>query len=244
MRGTCGTSFSQVPLVLGSPNLVHSFLMTFPPGVFRFVSNFLFSIEVSSFEIWSGPVKFSDADAVRCTCGTRFSQLPFVLDLPNLVHGCLMTFPPGVFRFVSRFLFSIEFSTFEIFSGLVQFSDAAAMRGTCGSRFSRLPFVLDLPNLVYSRLMTFPPGVFRFVSKFLFFSEFSTFEICSGLVQFSDAPAMRGTCGTRFTQLPFVLDSPSLVHSFLIPSPQGYFYLFRNYYFLSRFRLLKSSLDL
>ena len=155
-----------------------------------------------------------------------------------------MAFPPGVFRFVSKFLFFIEFSTFEIWSGLVKFSDAPAMRGTCGTRFSQLPFVLDSPNLVHSFLVAFPPGVFRFVLKFLFISEFSTYEIWTGLVKCSDAPAMRGAWGTRFTQLPFVLESPSLVHSFLIPSPQGYFYLFRNYYFLSRFRLLKSSLDL
>ena len=43
------------------------------------------------------------------------------------------------------------------------------MRGTCGNRFSQLPFVLDSLNLVNSFLITFPPGVFLFVSKFLFF---------------------------------------------------------------------------
>merc|ERR1712237_8352 len=135
--------------------------MTFPPGVFRFVSNFLFSIEVSTFEIWPGLVKFSDADAVRCTCGTRFSQLPFVLDSPNLVHGFFMTFPPGVFRFVSNF---------EICSGLVQFSDAAAMRGTCCSRFSRLPFVLDLQIWYIADLSPSPRGI-SICFKTLFFSE-------------------------------------------------------------------------
>merc|ERR1712237_36515 len=131
---------------------------------------------------------------MRRACGTRFSQLPFVLDSPNLVHSFLVAFPRGVFRFVSKFLFFIEFSTFEFWSGLVKFSDAPAMRGACGTRFSKLPFVLDSPNLVHSFLVVFPPKVFRFVSKFLFFIEFSTFEIWSGLVKFSDAPAMRGTC--------------------------------------------------
>ena len=66
---------------------------------------------------------------------------------------------------------------------------------------SPLPFVLGFPNLVYSFLMTIPPGVFRFISKFLFFIEFSTFEICSGLVKFSDSYGYyyyEGTCGSRF----------------------------------------------
>ena len=176
--------------------------MAFPPGVFWFVSKFLFFIEFSTFEIWSGLVKFSDVPAMKGTCGTRFSQLPLVPGSPNLVHRFLMAFPTGVFWFVSKFLFFIEFSTFEIWSGLVKFSDAPAMRGTCGTRFSQLPFVLDSPNLVHSFLVAFPPGVFRFVSKFLFFIEFSTVKIWSGLVKFSDAPAMRGTCGARFSQLP------------------------------------------
>ena len=64
---------------------------------------------------------------------------------------------------------------------------------------SQFLFVLGLPNLVHSFLMTIPPGVIRFISKFLFFIEFSTFEICSGLVKFSDSNGYyEGTCGSRF----------------------------------------------
>ena len=68
----------------------------------------------------------------------KISQLLFVLGLWNLVHSFLMTIPPGVFRFISKFLFFIEFSTFQICSGLVKFSDTYGYyEGTCGSRFLR-----------------------------------------------------------------------------------------------------------
>ena len=48
-------TISQLLFVLGSPNLVHSFLMTIPPGVFRFISKFLFFIDFLEFEnqLWT-----------------------------------------------------------------------------------------------------------------------------------------------------------------------------------------------
>ena len=39
--------------------------------------------------------------------------------------------------------------------------------------------------------MTIPPGVIRFILKFLFFIDFSTFEICSGLVKSCDRDSSR-----------------------------------------------------
>ena len=50
-----------------------------------------------------------------------------------------------------------------------------------GTRVLPLPFSLGLPNQEYSYHMTIPPEVFGFISKFLFFIEFLTLEICSGL---------------------------------------------------------------
>ena len=64
---------------------------------------------------------------------------------------------------------------------------------------SLLLFVLGLQNLVHSFLMTIPPGVFRFIQKFLFFRDFSAFEICSGLRKiFATYEYYEGTCGSRY----------------------------------------------
>ena len=55
---------------------------------------------------------------------------------------------------------------------------------------SPLPFVLGFPNLVYSFLMTIPPGVFRFISKLLFLSSFWLFKSALDLWNF---PITMGT---------------------------------------------------
>ena len=97
-------------------------------------------------------------------------EIPFGSENMDFVTLPIWAYDFSIFFLLSFFFF---FFFFFFFQRYLRFT------------ISQLLFDLGLPNLVHSFLMTIPIGVFRFILKFLFFIEFSTFEICSGLSRFS-----------------------------------------------------------